>query len=81
MVRIFWDHHGRDHMIMYINIYQCKSVPITINVAKCMHVHAEEYRIQEEFEDTKGGIRIHRLKKNRQHNGQKKKLWNEIKKK
>jgi hypothetical protein len=74
MVCIFWDHRGRDHMIMYINIYQSKSVPITINVAKCMHVHDEENRIQVEFEDTKGGIRIHRLKKNRQHNGQKKKL-------
>jgi hypothetical protein len=29
--------------------------------------------IQEEFEDTKGVIRIRILKKNRQHNGQKKK--------
>ena len=28
---------------------------------------------QEEFEDTKGVIRIHISKKNRQHNGQKKK--------
>jgi hypothetical protein len=27
----------------------------------------------EEFEDTKGAIRIHKSKKNRQHNGQKKK--------
>jgi hypothetical protein len=30
-------------------------------------------RLQEEFEDTKGVIRIRILKKNRQHNGQKKK--------
>jgi len=28
---------------------------------------------QEEFEDTKGAIRIRKTKKNRQHNGQKKK--------
>jgi hypothetical protein len=28
--------------------------------------------LQEEFEDTKGVIRIHILKKDRQHNGQKK---------
>ena len=28
---------------------------------------------EEEFEDTKGAIRIHISKKNRQHNGQKKK--------
>ena len=32
-----------------------------------------ENREQEEFEDTKGTIRIHISKKNRQHNGQKKK--------
>jgi hypothetical protein len=31
------------------------------------------YRIKEEFEDTKGVIRIRISKKNRQHNGQKKK--------
>jgi hypothetical protein len=29
--------------------------------------------VEEEFEDTKGVIRIHILKKDRQHNGQKKK--------
>jgi hypothetical protein len=29
----------------------------------------------EEFEDNKGGIRIHISKKNRQHNDQKKKKW------
>jgi hypothetical protein len=29
--------------------------------------------IGEEFEDTKGAVRIHISKKNRQHNGQKKK--------
>ena len=29
--------------------------------------------LQEEFEDTKGAIRIRKSKKNRQHNGQKKK--------
>jgi len=29
--------------------------------------------LQEEFEDTKGVIRIHKSKKDRQHNGQKKK--------
>jgi hypothetical protein len=29
--------------------------------------------LQEEFEDTKGVIRIHKSKKGRQHNGQKKK--------
>ena len=29
--------------------------------------------MQKEFEDTKGVIRIHKSKKNRQHNGQKKK--------
>jgi hypothetical protein len=29
--------------------------------------------MQEEFEDTKGVVRIHQSKKDRQHNGQKKK--------
>ena len=29
--------------------------------------------MEEEFEDTKGVIRIHKSKKNKQHNGQKKK--------
>jgi hypothetical protein len=29
--------------------------------------------VLEEFKDTKGAIRIHKSKKNRQHNGQKKK--------
>jgi hypothetical protein len=33
----------------------------------------EKRKSQEEFEDTKGVIRIHKSKKNRQHNGQKKK--------
>ena len=32
-----------------------------------------EVFMQKEFEDTKGVIRIHKLKKNRQHNGKKKK--------
>jgi hypothetical protein len=32
-----------------------------------------KYRPKEEFEDTKGVIRIRKSKKNRQHNGQKKK--------
>ena len=32
-----------------------------------------EVFMQKEFEDTKGVIRIHKLKKNRQHNGEKKK--------
>jgi hypothetical protein len=32
---------------------------------------------QEEFEDTKGKIRIHISKKNRQHNGQKKNSWSQ----
>ena len=32
-----------------------------------------KHRYQEEFEDTKGAIRIRISKKNRQHNGQKKK--------
>jgi hypothetical protein len=31
---------------------------------------SSERRIKEEFEDTKGGIRIRILKKDRQHNGQ-----------
>ena len=34
----------------------------------------EKTRILEEFEDTKGAIRNHISKKNRQHNGQKKKV-------
>ena len=34
--------------------------------------HDSDYD-KEEFEDTKGAIRIHISKKNRQHNGQKKK--------
>ena len=33
----------------------------------------EKRKSQEEFEDTKGVIRIRKSKKNRQHNGQKKK--------
>jgi hypothetical protein len=33
----------------------------------------EQHGTQEEFEDTKGAIRIHISKKNRHHNGQKKK--------
>ena len=37
-----------------------------------IHVLAWE-RYKEKFEDTKGVIRIHKLKKDRQHNGQKKK--------
>jgi len=36
-------------------------------------VYMHQYRMEEEFEDTKGVIRIHKLKKNRQHNGQQKK--------
>ena len=32
-----------------------------------------EVFMQKEFEDTKGVIRIHKLKKNKQHNGEKKK--------
>jgi hypothetical protein len=32
-----------------------------------------EQELEEEFEDTKGVIRIHKSKKDRQHNGQKKK--------
>jgi hypothetical protein len=35
--------------------------------------HTIRSSLQEEFEDTKGAIRIHISKKNRQHNGQKKK--------
>jgi len=34
---------------------------------------SDEYIIQEEFEDTKGVIKIRKLKKDRQHNDQKKK--------
>ena len=33
----------------------------------------QDIPVQEEFEDTKGVIRIRKSKKNRQHNGQKKK--------
>ena len=55
-------------------------------VIRTMHVNVKVHKLdvcgidafqfipmQEEFEDTKGVIRIRILKKNRQHNGQKKK--------
>jgi hypothetical protein len=55
-------------------------------VIRTMHVNVKVHKLdvcgidvfqfipmQEEFEDTKGEIRIRILKKNRQHNGQKKK--------
>ena len=37
------------------------------------HLQFQYLVFQEEFEDTKGAIRIRMSKKNRQHNGQKKK--------
>jgi hypothetical protein len=40
----------------------------------CRNVKVEQQKpYKKEFEDTKGVIRIHVSKKNRQHNGQKKK--------
>ena len=39
--------------------------------------HRLGQRLQEEFEHTKGAIRIRISKKNRQHNGQKKKVQND----
>ena len=39
----------------------------------CVLLHCSMLTIIEEFEDAKGVIRIRKLKKNRQHNGQKKK--------
>jgi len=37
-----------------------------------LYFHHDIYKVQEEFEDTKGVIRTRKSKKNRQHNGQKK---------
>jgi hypothetical protein len=56
-------------------------VPITTNVVSSNPAHGEVYSIQhyvikfviKKFEDTKEAIRIRISKKNRQHNGQKKK--------
>jgi hypothetical protein len=48
---------------------QCRSILCLRNEEK----HKSKVRFVEEFEDTKGVIRIHILKKDRQHNGQKKK--------
>jgi hypothetical protein len=45
---------------------------ISYSFQKCMLFVVQQY-MQEEFEDTKGAIRIRTSKKNRQHNGQKKK--------
>ena len=44
----------------------------TAHFVDSLHHHPLSRR-QEEFEDTKGVIRIHRSKEDRQHNGQKKK--------
>jgi hypothetical protein len=38
-----------------------------------MHIHHKTDKLQDKFEDTKGVIRIHKSKKGRQHNDQKKK--------
>jgi hypothetical protein len=46
----------------------CKCMDIVINILILL------IKKKEEFEDTKGVIRIHISKKNRQHNGQKKKV-------
>ena len=43
----------------------------TLPSSSCINILSTTY--QKEFEDTKGVIRIPKLKKNRQHNGQKKK--------
>ena len=40
---------------------------------KIRHLTSNLFQFQEEFEDIKGAIRIRISKKNRQHNGQKKK--------
>jgi hypothetical protein len=45
-------------------------LPITTKDASSNPIHGEVK--EEEFEDTKGLIRIRRSKKNRQHNGQQK---------
>ena len=42
------------------------------NLKKCI-LQSRFVYLYEEFEETKGVIRIRKLKKNRQHNGQKKK--------
>ena len=43
-------------------------------IDKCtMHIHHKTDKLQDKFEDTKGVIRIHKSKKGRQHNDQKKK--------
>ena len=49
------------------------SVPITTKSVRSNPAHGEVFSMQEEFENTKGVIRIRISKKNRQHNGQKKK--------
>jgi len=50
-----------------VNKYAC------ISSTKSYKKRYNKHLIQEEFEDTKGVIRIRKSKKNRQHNSQKKK--------
>jgi hypothetical protein len=53
----------------------CRKI-VTNFITKCCFEHTSPERdsiLQEEFEDTKGAIRNRISKKNRQHNGQKKK--------
>jgi len=50
-------------MFLYIRLFFFKNVSLS-----CMQAE----QLYEEFDDTKGVIRIRKLKKDRQHNGQKK---------
>jgi hypothetical protein len=57
---------------IYANICGCSSNLISI-IVNCMYYILVTSKMSEEFEDTKGVIRICKSKKNRQHNGRKKK--------
>jgi hypothetical protein len=50
-----------------------KSAKVTYNKESVISGGQQSHRCQEEFENTKGVIRIRISKKNRQHNGQQKK--------
>ena len=58
--------------MQHLWIYTVK--PCVLIVDKCDELSTLIPSIQEEFEDTKGVIRIHKSKKDRQHNGQKNKF-------
>ena len=50
-----------------------KHIVVSIHSNNVTQISNIKVELQEEFEDTKGAIKIHISKKNRQHNGQKKK--------